>query len=260
MVGALAQDGGAPEWVLFMVPPGDYTVRDTWSPPACAAPAATPSSPTTCSCRIRGAAAGGFAAGQGPGRALAPEPDLPHAVLLLCAADTSPRRCWARPRAPMRVSANGPSRASRSTARRSPRKSRAGADGARRGRSRRRRTFAAARDAAHHGPEAEWPQLLARTIRDFTRVSEISVSAIDTLMMLSGTAGFASSSRSSAPGATSTLPRRISASTPKPTMAISAAQSSACLAIRTGRSFDKALEITEKAAHFGRPFASRSDD
>ena len=35
--------------------------------------------------------------------------------------------------------------------------------------------------------------LLARTIRDFTRVSEMSVAAIDTLMTLSGTAGFASS-------------------------------------------------------------------
>jgi len=46
---------------------------------------------------------------------------------------------------------------------------------------------------AHHGPEAEWPQLLARTIRDYTRVSEMSVAAIDTLMTLSGTAGFASS-------------------------------------------------------------------
>ena len=36
-------------------------------------------------------------------------------------------------------------------------------------------------------------RLLARSIRDFARVSEMSVSAIDTLMMLSGTAGFANS-------------------------------------------------------------------
>ena len=30
MVGGLVRDGGAPEWSFFMIPPGDYTVRDTW--------------------------------------------------------------------------------------------------------------------------------------------------------------------------------------------------------------------------------------
>ena len=35
--------------------------------------------------------------------------------------------------------------------------------------------------------------MLARSIRDFARVSEMSVAAIDTLMTLSGTAGFANS-------------------------------------------------------------------
>jgi len=42
-------------------------------------------------------------------------------------------------------------------------------------------------------PEAAIPALLARSIRDFARVSEMCVSAIDTLMALSGSAGFASS-------------------------------------------------------------------
>jgi alkylation response protein AidB-like acyl-CoA dehydrogenase len=46
---------------------------------------------------------------------------------------------------------------------------------------------------AHHGPEADWPQLLSRSIRDFARVSEITVEAIDTLIALCGTAGFAAS-------------------------------------------------------------------
>ena len=41
--------------------------------------------------------------------------------------------------------------------------------------------------------EAAIPPLLARSIRDFARVSEMSVAAIDTLMALSGTAGFATS-------------------------------------------------------------------
>jgi alkylation response protein AidB-like acyl-CoA dehydrogenase len=41
--------------------------------------------------------------------------------------------------------------------------------------------------------EAVTPELLARSIRDYTRVSEIAVESIDTLLALSGTAGFASS-------------------------------------------------------------------
>jgi alkylation response protein AidB-like acyl-CoA dehydrogenase len=46
---------------------------------------------------------------------------------------------------------------------------------------------------APYAPEAEIQQLLARSIRDFTRVSELSVAAIDTLIAQSGTAGFATS-------------------------------------------------------------------
>jgi alkylation response protein AidB-like acyl-CoA dehydrogenase len=46
---------------------------------------------------------------------------------------------------------------------------------------------------AHHGPETEWPALLSRSIRDYARVSEITVQAIDELLALCGTAGFATS-------------------------------------------------------------------
>ena len=42
-------------------------------------------------------------------------------------------------------------------------------------------------------PEAYSPQLLARSVRDFARISELTVAAIDTLVALSGTAGFTSS-------------------------------------------------------------------
>jgi alkylation response protein AidB-like acyl-CoA dehydrogenase len=42
-------------------------------------------------------------------------------------------------------------------------------------------------------PEAYSPTLLARTIRDYARASELTVSAIDALVALSGTAGFATS-------------------------------------------------------------------
>ncbi len=40
-------------------------------------------------------------------------------------------------------------------------------------------------------PPAAWPQLVARSIRDFARASELSMAAVDTLVALSGTAGFA---------------------------------------------------------------------
>ena len=42
-------------------------------------------------------------------------------------------------------------------------------------------------------PDAYSPELLARSVRDFARVSEMTVSAIDTIISLSGTAGFATS-------------------------------------------------------------------
>jgi alkylation response protein AidB-like acyl-CoA dehydrogenase len=42
-------------------------------------------------------------------------------------------------------------------------------------------------------PAAYSPDLLARSIRDYTRISELMIGAIDTLVALSGTAGFASS-------------------------------------------------------------------
>jgi 3-hydroxy-9,10-secoandrosta-1,3,5(10)-triene-9,17-dione monooxygenase len=42
-------------------------------------------------------------------------------------------------------------------------------------------------------PEAYSPQLLARSVRDFARASELMVAAIDALVAMSGTAGFATS-------------------------------------------------------------------
>jgi alkylation response protein AidB-like acyl-CoA dehydrogenase len=46
---------------------------------------------------------------------------------------------------------------------------------------------------AQFGPEAQWPELLSRSIRDYAWVSETIVRAIDTLLALCGTAGFAAS-------------------------------------------------------------------
>jgi alkylation response protein AidB-like acyl-CoA dehydrogenase len=46
---------------------------------------------------------------------------------------------------------------------------------------------------AHHGAQAEWPKLVARSVRDYARVSELTVAVMDELLALSGTAGFATS-------------------------------------------------------------------
>ncbi len=46
---------------------------------------------------------------------------------------------------------------------------------------------------APYSPDARSQELLARSVRDYTRSSELVVEAIDTLIGLSGTAGFASS-------------------------------------------------------------------
>jgi alkylation response protein AidB-like acyl-CoA dehydrogenase len=46
---------------------------------------------------------------------------------------------------------------------------------------------------APKAPESTWPHILARSVRDFARASELTVEAIDALIALSGSAGFATS-------------------------------------------------------------------
>jgi alkylation response protein AidB-like acyl-CoA dehydrogenase len=47
--------------------------------------------------------------------------------------------------------------------------------------------------AVTDAPEAYCPELLARSVRDFTRASELTIAAIDAILAMSGTAGFTSS-------------------------------------------------------------------
>jgi alkylation response protein AidB-like acyl-CoA dehydrogenase len=44
-----------------------------------------------------------------------------------------------------------------------------------------------------HAPDAHSPDILARSVRDFARASELVVGATDTIIGLCGTAGFATS-------------------------------------------------------------------
>jgi 3-hydroxy-9,10-secoandrosta-1,3,5(10)-triene-9,17-dione monooxygenase len=194
MVGAMTHDSDAPEWVFFMVPHGDYTVRDTWFT---AGMRGTGSKtivtddvfvPETRMLRLAD-----LRQGKGPGAALHPSlifrtpfffyAPLTFAAPMLGAAQGAYAqfREWTKPR----KSVDGSAVAEKITVQVQMARAAADLDAA--------DLLLQRTTLAHHGPETDWAQLLARSIRDFTRVSEMSVSAIDTLMMLSGTAGFASS-------------------------------------------------------------------
>ena len=148
MVGAMLPGEGAPEWVFFMIPPGDYTVRDTWFT---AGMRGTGSNtivtdnvfvPETRMLRLTD-----LRQGRGPGAALYDNPIFRRAILLLRAAHlrrADARRSAGRLRAFPRMdqASQGGRRLGGGREDRG-----AGADGARRGRSRRRRDAA----APHHG-------------------------------------------------------------------------------------------------------------
>ena len=146
MVGAMLPGEGAPEWVFFMIPPGDYTVRDTWFTAGMRGTGSnTIVTDNVFVPETADAAPDRSAARPGPGRCAVRQSDLPHAVLLLraahlCRADArrSAGRLCAFPR--MDQAAQG----GRWLGGRGEDRG-AGADGARRGRSRRRRDAAAPR-------------------------------------------------------------------------------------------------------------------
>lgn len=193
MVGALLQGGAAPEWVFFMIPPGQYKVIDAWHTAGMRGTGSNtivtddvfvPEGHALSLTDLR--------TGQGPGgnaqsliyRTLfffyAP---LTFATPMLGAAQGAYEhfREWVK----TRRSVDGSLVAEKISTQ--VRMARVAADLDAAELLLRRATL------AHHGPEAEWPQLLSRSIRDFARVSEITVEAIDTLLALCGTAGFANS-------------------------------------------------------------------
>jgi len=99
-----------------------------------------------------------------------------------------------RPRAPIKCSVNGPRYGKRKTARRFLKRPRFKCEW-RALQPTSTRPELLLRRAVHvtDAPAAYSPDLLARSVRDYARVSELMIGAIDTLVALSGTAGFASS-------------------------------------------------------------------
>ena len=194
MIGGMVPGATAPEWVLFAIPRSEYEVRDTWFT---AGMRATGSKtivtdnvfvPSTRVLRFSD-----LRQGRGPGGAVHASPlyrtpfyfyaPLTFVAPMLGAAQGAYEhfREWTR----TRQAGDGTSVAEKTSVQ--VRMARAAADLDAAELLLRRAT------QAPNAPQADWPQLLARSIRDFARASELTVAAIDTLMALSGTAGFAAS-------------------------------------------------------------------
>jgi 3-hydroxy-9,10-secoandrosta-1,3,5(10)-triene-9,17-dione monooxygenase len=194
MVGALDTAGATPEWLLLMVPPGDYTVRDVWFT---AGMRGTGSNTIVTNDVFvpasRALSLPALREGKGPGGLLHKGPiyrtpfffyaPLTFATPMLGAAFGAYQhfREWTKPR----KAVDGSAVAEKTSVQVCMARAAADLDAAE----------LLLRRASQQPPalEAVTPELLARSIRDYTRVSEIAVEAIDTLLALSGTAGFASS-------------------------------------------------------------------
>src|SRR5262245_53627283 len=194
IVGGLVHQAPSSEWMLFLIPPGEYTVRDTWSVAGMRATGSNtivtddvfvPSSRVLRLSDLRD--------GTGPGAALHGDVIF-HTPLFYFAPLTFV--------APMLGAAKGAYEHVRDWT-----KTRKATDGtsvaAKTSIQVRMARAAADLDAAElllrraaqvpDGPERHTPKLLARSIRDFCRAAELVVAAIDSLIGMCGTAGFATS-------------------------------------------------------------------
>jgi len=193
MLGGMAQDGPEPEWKFFLVPPHDYTVRDTWFT---AGMRGTGSKtivvdsvfvPESRVLRLSDLRAGTTPGGAGHDGVIFHTPFFYYAPISFAS--------------PMLGAAQGAYETFRNWTR--TRKAQDGTLLAEKPSVQVRMARAAADiDAAEllfrravqvtDAPEAYSPALLARSVRDYARISELLVAVIDTLVALGGTAGFAS--------------------------------------------------------------------
>ena len=194
MIGGLLHGAGPPDWLLLMVPPGEYSVRDTWHTTGMRGTGSnTIVTDNVFVPESRAVRLSDMREGKAPGGPLSDNPinrtpfffyaPLCFAAPMLGAALGAYEhfREWTKPR----KAVDGSSVAEKTAVQ--VRMARVAADLDAAGMLLRR--------ASQMPPSlaAATPELLARSIRDFTRVSELTVAAMDTLMELSGTAGFAAS-------------------------------------------------------------------
>ena len=191
MLGGMAHDGAEPEWKFFLVPPGQYTVRDTWFT---AGMRATGSKtivtdnvfvPDGLVLRLSD-----LRDGKGPGGAVHPAtifhtPFFYYAPIsfitpMVGAAQGAYEmfREWTK----TRKAQDGTLVAEKTAVQARMARAAADIDAAELLVRRAVNVTDATGDYS--------PQLLARSVRDFARASELCVEAIDTLVALSGTAGF----------------------------------------------------------------------
>ena len=193
MLGGMTQDGPASEWNFFLVPPGEFTIRDTWftagmrgtgSKTIVVDDVFVPESRVLSLTALRD--------GMTPGGAIYNETIYHTPFFYYAPISFAP---------PMLGAAQGAYEMFREWTK--TRKTQDGTPLAEKTSVQVRMARVAADiDAAElllrravevtEAPEAYSPDLLARSVRDYARVSELMIGAIDTLVALSGTAGFAS--------------------------------------------------------------------
>jgi 3-hydroxy-9,10-secoandrosta-1,3,5(10)-triene-9,17-dione monooxygenase len=192
MVGAMTQGDAAPEWKFFVVPPGEFTIRDTWHTAAMRGTGSNtivtdnvyvPDSRVLSLSDLR--------PGKGPGGTVNENPlyrvpfffyaPLTFAAPMLGAVQGA--YALFRDGTKTRRAVDGSLVAEKTSVQ--VRMARAAADLDAAEMLLRRTTH------AHEVPPNQIEAALARSIRDFARVSELSVSIIDELVTMSGTAGFA---------------------------------------------------------------------
>jgi 3-hydroxy-9,10-secoandrosta-1,3,5(10)-triene-9,17-dione monooxygenase len=191
MLGGTAQDAAGPEWKFFLVAPGDYTIRDTWfTAGMCGTGSKTIVTDGAFVPHDRALTLGELRDGKTPGSAIYKDvifhtpffyyAPISFATPMLGLAQGAYEyfRDWAK----TRVTQDGSALAEKTSVQ--VRMARAAAD----------------LDAADlllrrcvnvtDAPQDYSPDHLARSVRDFARVSELTVAVVDTLVALSGTASF----------------------------------------------------------------------
>jgi len=195
IVGGMAQEPAGPQWTFFLVPPGEYTVRDTWFTTGMRATGSN----TIVTDNVfvphgRVLDLSDLRDGTGPGGARN-DSVIFHTLFFHYAPLTFV--------APMLGAAQGAYRQFREWT--GTRKAQDGSSLAEKMSIQVRMARAAADlDAAElllrrmtqvpHSPDARAPAILARSVRDYARISELVVAAIDAIMAMCGTAGFAATS------------------------------------------------------------------
>jgi len=191
IVGGLLHEGPAPDWLLFLIPQGHYSVRDTWLTSGMRATGSNTIVtdnvfvPATHIVRIED-----LRLGKGPGGAVNKSPifrapffsysPLTFVSAMLGAAQGAYIyfRDWSKDRKARR----GVAVAQLTSLQVAMARAAADLDAA--------ELLLRRAALAPHAPEPMSPEQLARSIRDFTRAAELTLGAIDTLMQLSGSAGF----------------------------------------------------------------------